>query len=235
MTTFSAIIVKCPHCGLLMSDYELMSYTVHSAEYWSDGKTGAGIPSMTRIGICAECKGVFWKDEAKLPGETDWEAQEGLASVLDIHDLDWRFDDDRDIKKIEFYKELLDPKYSDKEENEFYVRTQIWWSINDLVRNLASWRIIRNAKMLAKILKHRRENKKLFHSYNKLYNENLDRLIFLLIKGADVDLLYLANMYRERANFRKAKEILEKVEKKSGSWRQVKRKVRCRDRKVFKL
>ena len=151
-----------------------------------------------------------------------------------MYDLEWKFDDDHAEKTIAFYTELLDQDFVDSDEKEFYIRTQIWWSINNLIRHLSCWRSARNLRQLNAIIRHRREDKALFRSFTTLFDENMERLIFLFIKGADVDLLYLANMYRESGNFSKAREILDKVEQKSGTWRKVKRKVRRKDRIVFR-
>ena len=235
MTTFDLITLKCPHCGILMSAYELMSYTVHRAETWSDGKTEFGVPEMHLIGICPECSKVFWRDDARIEREEPGQQEEELPSVMDIHDLDWRLDDDRDIKRVAFYQDLLDKGFTDTDEKEFYVRTRIWWSVNDLVRHLATWRSARNLRQLKAIVSHRAKTRKLFARYAEIYRKNLDRLLFIYIKTADVDLLYLANMYREQGNFRKAADILAKVERKGNTWKKVRKKVRRKDRRVFKI
>jgi hypothetical protein len=234
MTTYDIAHLKCPHCGTIMTTYDLMSYTVHHNDSWSDGKTGFGIPDSINILICANCKAPFWKDDARLPSDTE-SPEEKYASAMDIYDLEWRFDDDRDEKIIVFYKNLLENGFDDGSMKELHVRTHIWRCINDLIRNLSGWRGIKNLGQLSGIFNHRRETKALFKSYSTLFDENLDRLIFLFIKSADIDLLYLANMYRERGNFSKAKEILEKVEHKGSTWKKVKKKVNWKNRLVFKL
>jgi len=154
---------------------------------------------------------------------------------LVYHDLEWIFDDDRDEKTIAFYKDLLDEGFADTDEREIFLRVRIWWSVNDLVRHLSTWRSARNLRMLRAIIKHKHEASSLFETYRELFDQNLERLIFLYIKGEDVDLLYLTNMYRESGNFSKAREILNKVERKSGSWRKLKRKVGKRDRLVCNI
>ena len=235
MTTFHQLILKCPHCGTLMSAHELMSYTVHRSESWSDGKTDIGVCGSDDISICAVCRQVFWKDDARLPEDPDRQAGEDLASVMEMYELEWQFDDDRDEKAIGFYVDMLNDDFADNDVKEFYVRTRIWWAVNDLIRHLSSWRSASNPGMLRGIIIHRRKVKKLFDSYGTLFDENLDRLIFLLIKSADIDLLYLANMYRERCSFSKAAEILEKAEDKGRTWKKLRKKVRKKDGLVFRL
>ena len=235
MTTFHPIILECPKCSALMSAYELMSYTTHRSENYSDGKTELGMPASKDISICTACRLPFWREDGRLPGDPDWEEHGDLGSVMDLHDLEWNFDDDRDEKTIAFYKDLLDDGFADTDEREIFLRVRIWWSVNDLVRHLSTWRSARNLRMLRAIIKHRRETLSLFETYRELFDQNLEQLIFLYIKSDDVDLLYLANMYRESGNFSKAREILDKVERKSGAWRKVKRGVGKRDRLVCNI
>lgn len=235
MTTFHQIAIKCPHCKTLMRDYELMSYTVHSSTTYSDGFCEDGIPKIKDISICVACNKVFWREDAKLSEELDYEAMEELKNALDMMDLPWRLDDDRQEKKILFYKDLLEHDFADNDIKETYLRTRLWWSINDLVRYLAGWRSAKNLKQLRYILKHRKESLRLFKKYENLSKENLDRLIFLYIKKGDVDLLYLADMYREKSDFNKAMEILLKVERKGAIFNQMKHKIRRKNSRVFKL
>jgi len=235
MTTFHQIAVKCPHCGLLMSDYELMSYTVHKSTTYSDGLCDNGISKIKDIGICVNCNGTFWREDAKLTEELDWKAMEELDNSLDMMDLPWKFDDDRQEKQILFYKELLENGFADNEWKETYLRTRLWWSVNDLVRYLSAWYDARNIKQFKGILRHRLENFRLFNKYKKLLHHNLDKLIFLYIKGGNVDLLYLADMYREKEDFSKALEILLKVEKKDALYNQMKHKIRRKNSQVYQL
>lgn len=235
MTTFHEIAIKCPHCKTLMRDYELMSYTVHRALTYSDGLCEDGISKIKDISICANCSQAFWREDAKLSKELDYEAMEELEGALDMMDLPWRFDDNRQEKQILFYKDLLESDFANNDRKETYLRTRLWWSINDLVRHLSGLGSARNLKQLRFILRHRRENLQLFKKYENLSKENLDRLIFLYIKGGDVDLLYLVDMYREQGNFKKAMEILSKVEDKGNVYNQMKHKIRRKNSQVFQL
>lgn len=235
MTTFHQIAIKCPHCGTLMRDYELMSYTVHTSTTYSDGLCEDGIPKNKDISICVACSKAFWREDAKLSKELDYETMEELEGALDMMNLPWRFDDDRQEKKILFYKDLLENDFADNDLKETYLRTRLWRSINDLVRHLSVWRDARNLKQLRFIIKHRKESLRLFKKYEGLSNENLKRLIFLYIKKGDVDLLYLADMYREKNDFNKAMEILLQVERKGAIFNQMKHKIRRKNSRVFQL
>lgn len=235
MTTFHQIAIKCPHCRTLMRDYELMSYTVHASTTYSDGFCEDGISKIKDISICIHCKGAFWREEAKISKELDFETMEKLENALDMMDLPWSFDDDRQEKTILFYKDLLENDFTHNDVKEIYLRTRLWWSINDLVRHVPGWHHARNLKQLRFILKHRKESTRLFKKYEDLSKENLNRLIFLYIKNGDVDLLYLADMYREKSDFGKAMDILLKVEQKGTVYNQMKHKIRRKNKRVFQL
>ncbi|PLW94864.1 MAG: hypothetical protein C0591_11895 [Marinilabiliales bacterium] len=212
-----------------------MSHTVHTSTTYSDGLCEDGVSKIKDISICTNCSQAFWREDAKLSKELDYEAMEELEGALDMMDLPWRLDDDRQEKKILFYKDLLENDFADNDMKEIYLRTRLWWSINDLVRHLSRWHQARNLKHLRFILKHRKENMKLFKKYEELLKENLNRLIFLYIKKGEVDLLYLADMYREKSDFNKAMEILLKVEQKGGVYNQMKHKIRRKNKRVFQL
>lgn len=240
MTLFDQIVVKCPHCNTLMRDYELMSYTTHGSNtYFSDGMCD-DIGTMSgsgEISICDQCNKKFWRSDARLERDTvDAKTIDELPGTHDIHDLHLVLKDDGDELRIKFYNDLIEQDFAGDDWQEQYLRTRLWWAINDVIRNLAGWRAARNLGQLSSIINHRRKSKKLFREYSGLLVQNLDRLIFLYIKGADVDLLYLANMYREKSDFSKAKDILNKYEGRKGhQYKAIKRKVKYRDPLVFKL
>ena len=243
MTTFHPIVLDCPHCSTLMSDYELMSYTVHHATSWSDGKSDTGIPGMQQIKICAVCHLPFWKADAALPYDPNWDVAGELGGALDIRDLLEPFDDGLKEFMINFYNDLIEQGFADDDERELYLRTRLWWSINDIIRHQAGSKKPRNLRHLIEMIKQYRKHKhlnkermQLFSKYEQMFTKNLDRLIFFYIKKGDVDLIYLADMYREKSDFNKAQEILMKFEGKKGKvYRKMKRKIRQKSNKVFLL
>lgn len=235
MTTFESILLKCPHCSTLMSAFELMSYTVHSCVSWSDGKSDAGIPDMGQISICPACEKEFWKDDAIVRPDEGHEPQHEVPSAMDVYDLEWNFAIDRDVRKIVYYEKLINDGFADTDVKEFFLRTRLWWAINDIVRSLTPLHAVRNLGMLSAILSHRRKSKRLYRSFASLRNENLDALIRIYQQDPAIDPLYQANMFRERGLFRMASGILDEVERKDGTWRKLKKKVRKRNNRVFKL
>jgi len=243
MTTFHSVVLKCPQCGTLMSDFQLMSYTVHHATSWSDGKSDTGMPDNSEIKICAVCHLPFWKADATLPYDPDWDVADELGGALDIRDQLEPFDDGWKEFKIQFFAGLIDECFADDDDKEMYLRTQLWWAINDLIRYYIGFRKPKSFQQLIYLFKQykkRRQELKdrlqLYNSHQALFKENLDRLIFLFIKKGDVDLLYLASMYREKGNFSKAKEILQQYEgNKNEVYRKLRLKLWMKRRKVFRF
>ena len=243
MTTFHPIVLDCPHCSTLMSDYELMSYTVHSSISWSDGKCDNGVPDNNQIKICAVCHLPFWKADAVLPYDPNWDVAGELGGALDIRDLLEPFDDGLKEFMINFYDDLIEDGFADDEERELYLRTRLWWSINDIIRHWSVSRKPGNLRQLIKMIKRYRKQKELnkesmqlFSKYEQMFTKNLDRLIFLYIKKGDVDLIYLADMYREKSDFTKAHEVLMKFEGKKGRvYSKMKRSINKRNSRVFQL
>ena len=243
MTTLHPVVLKCPLCETQMSDFKMMSYTVHDAVLWSDGKNDAGNPEEREIKICAVCHLPFWKTEATLPDDPGWDLADELGGALEIRDLREPFDDGWQEFKIDFYASLIREDFAGNDDQEIYLRTQLWWAINDLIRYKNSFLSLRSLRLMFRradlFKKQRQEQKKrlkLFAGHAGLLKENLDSLIFLLIKKGDVDLIYLAEMYREQGNYRKAREILRKFEGKKGkAYHIISRKVRYKNREVARL
>jgi hypothetical protein len=243
MTTFRPIILKCPQCGTLMSDFELMSFTVHHAVSWSDGKNDNGIPDEREIKICAVCHLPFWKREATLPHDPDWDVGDELGGALDIRDQMEPFDDGWQEFKIQFYSNLISEDFAGDDDQEIYLRTRLWWAINDLIRYHTGFGKPKSLQPLTDRIKQYKKRRqeadkrlKLFNSFHQMFGHNLDRLIFLTIKNGDVDLLYLADMYREKGDFEKAMDILGKYEGEEKSiYQAMKREIRRKNGKVFPL
>jgi len=236
MTLLNPIVTKCPHCGSLMSDYELMSYTVFHSENYSDGKSDNGIPDEKMVSICVECRRPFWRNDAILPGGDHGEASAGLPFAGDINEYLWDFEDNRQLQRIGFYKGLLDDGFHDSDEKEAYLRTRLWWAVNDLLRYRRRWMPPFRPRLILEAIRHNRMNRRLFMSYRQLMQKNLERLMFLYIKGGDADPLYLANMYREKGDFAKAAGIIAKSDsKKDVFFRLLVKRIRRRDSMVFEI
>ena len=130
MTTFHPITLVCPHCGIKMSDYELMSYTVCSSTVYSDGLTVTE-PWMNNdkaISLCPDCQQVFWREDAVT--DRDNFPEEELPMAGELHDLPFALSDNFKVELIRFYVDLLKDGFANTVEKKVYLRLRIWWDIN---------------------------------------------------------------------------------------------------------
>jgi hypothetical protein len=219
-----------------MSDYEMMSYTVFQSQNYSDGKSDNGVPDERMVSICVGCSCPFWRDDAIIPYEDFVEMPADLPFAKDINEHLWNFEDDRQVQRIGFYKDLLDKGFHDSDEKEAYLRTRLWWAVNNLLRYRRRWMPPFRPRLILSAIRHNRKKRQLFMHYRQLLQDNLERLIFLYIKGGDTDLLYLANMYREKGDFSKAAGVLAKTDNtKDKFYRVLLKKCRRSDFRVFEI
>ena len=91
-----------------MYEYELMSYTVHHATYFSDGKCESDVfvSPGHRIGICSGCQLPFWKEDARSDHDPYDETYADLPEVKDLFDMGSRLNDDFQLEHIKFFSEI---------------------------------------------------------------------------------------------------------------------------------
>lgn len=234
MTTFHLNVLKCPHCSQMMTSYDLTSYTVHEADYWSDGKTGFGVPSLNKIGICPSCDKEFWKEDSRMDMDRG-EIEEELPDCKEADDPGWHFEAEGKLREIKYYSDLIEKGFGTTDEKELYLRIRLRWALNDLVRYMPLYRHARNLGMLTEIHRRRREARKIFALYEERRTENLERLIYLYIKSGEVDLIVLAEMYRESGNFGKALEVLNRSQEKEKTYRKLKRLIRNKNAMIYRF
>jgi len=238
MTTFHPITLVCPHCGIKMSDYDLMSFTVHRSTTYSDGKTVTK-PWMNNdkaISLCADCQQVFWRKEAVL--ETDNYPGDELPMAGDMHDLPFALGDTFREELIRFYVKLLKDGFANTTEKKEYLRFRIWWGINDFIRyRKPVWQLVPQFKSLKRIqflLANRKKNRETFATFKPVFEKNLKKLIAIFQPEYEADELLLAEMYRELGEMAKAKEVLNGVENKAAC-RKIATAVGRNKKRVMKL
>lgn len=226
-----------------MHDYQLMSYTVHQATYYSDAKSESSSFSSLRqqIGICNDCQLSFWKEDARSDLDPYDEKYSDLPEVKDLFDLSSMRREQFQLEKIAFFKKLVDDGFANTLDRSFYLRQQLWWAINDLVRNsIRPWQFLKMGKFsfvrAKRFVVARRQSKKEFKTFKPLFQDNLAKLADLLLKDANVDRLLLAEIYREQGKFSLAMSTLKGYTEKHGkAFSQIKRAIRWRKRGVFKM
>ncbi len=215
MTTFSQITLVCPHCGIKMGAYELMSFTVHKSIVYSDGMTVTEplLNNDKAIAICPACKKPLWLEDARL--DTEEGSIENLPLAGDIFELPFALSDTFREELIQFYVDLLKDGFANTTDRKIYLRLRIWWSINDFVRYREPiWKLfpqftsLKRAKIL---LTNRRNNHSVFAEFKSLFVENLEKMIAIFKPEHEGEQIMLAEMYRELGEMGKAKKALEGI------------------------
>jgi len=186
------IYKECPRCNKIIRDSSWSSWnTFGETVHWSDGMAqSVMVPFFAKLASCPECKELFWLDELKTVGEEvgvdfymEWDVEFVDSKFNTIEEYtkeytkeyekarlkkeleepeEWR--NARAIKDagIEDYHKALEQGLGDFDGKEMYLRVQLWWALNDLIRY---------------------ENKKqpeLFRQYEKVFQNNLEALDKLL-------------------------------------------------------
>lgn len=238
MTTFNPITLVCPHCGIKMEAYELMSFTVHKSTVYSDGMTVTEpwLNNDKAIAICPACKKPLWLEDARL--ETEEIPIDNLPLAGDVYDLPFAFSDTFKEELIHFYLNLLKSGFANTTDRKIYLRLRIWWGINDFVRYREPvWKLLPQFTSLkrAKILfASRRNSRLLFAEFKTLFRENLEKMIAIFKPEHEGEQVMLAEMYRELGEMGKAKKVLSGVEDKT-SCRKISIAVNRKRRRVFRF
>lgn len=240
MTTFSQIILHCPHCGIKMQDYEMMSITIHSSTLYSDGKqiTEPWMNNDKAIALCPDCSKAFWREDAGIQREADRE--DGLPAAGDVYDLPFMFQDEAGEQLVHFYHNLLKSGFANTNDRKIYFRFRIWWGINDFIRYrkplIQEFSELGSLRRISPFLEHRRKRAKLFNKHQNLFKENLEKLISIFKPEHEEEQLMLAEMYRELGQMRKAKAVLQELQNmKSSSSRKIRKAIAKNRKRVFKF
>lgn len=240
MTTFSQIILHCPHCGIKMQDYEMMSITIHHSTVYSDGKqiTEPWMNNDKAIAMCPDCNEAFWWEDAGIQRDADRE--DGLPSASDVYDLPFMLQDNAKEQLIQFYHKLLQSGFANTNDRKIYLRFRIWWGINDFIRYrkplIQELSELGNLRRISPFLEYRRKSAALFNEHQILFKENLEKLISIFKPEHEEEQLMVAEMYRELGQMRKAKAVLQELQNmKSSSFRKISKAIAKNQKRVMKL
>ncbi len=168
---------KCPECGKIIYKRSLRSGNTLGARYYSDGRRVAGmLPRFPFISVCPECQTIFRLDAAtNVTNPGDVQAEQ--ARFLTVYE----------------YRDALDKKLYDSEDEELRLRLEMWWTFNDRVR----------------------EGKALFESEidKELWGSNAKRLSGILSGRKDTDKrIMLAELLRNQGYFNLCRYTLENID-----------------------
>lgn len=205
-------IIECPHCRGLAKISIIVSGNTFGAVRWTDGKMEAPmLPDQTKLTKCNNCDKFYWLEDAAIIGEYDWfngedAIPEEWKKAQAVQDLD-----------ISALVEALDQALGDTPDREKYLRTRLWWALNDLIRQ--------------------RDHVDVFLHHKELFYNNLQAIDVLLQSSHDgADQLIRAEIAREAGDFDKCLELLSNIsEKYSSICDQLKEFVQKKSQVVQKL
>jgi len=181
MTPGPSIIIECPHCNKLLSRSSLGSGNTFGATHWSDGKMDAPmLPDFPEIVRCSICDAFIWIKDTREIGMYDWFNESTNDNVPE----EWKKAKSVTWPERSDFEKAIEQKQGTSIEREKYLRMQLWWHLNDPVRNGERSTILPP------------ENAELFFG-------NLEHLSQLLVDGSPDDQIMRAEIARECGDFEK--------------------------------
>ncbi len=132
MTPGPEIIIECPHCSELLSRSSLGSGNTFGATHWSDGKMDAPmLPDYQEIVRCPKCEAFIWVKDAKEIGAYDWFNEDDNDDIPE----EWKKAKSVIWPETSDFEKAIEKNQGTSKKREQYLRTQLWWGLNDPVRN----------------------------------------------------------------------------------------------------
>ena len=204
----------CPSCEQVYRSKSVICWLDGAGKVWSDGYRAHDVaheyPLITR---CDECYGYFWISSVHKFNNRGTQMNK-FALNHQLTPGSNKFPSVRKLTPEEYAEVLAIKKYHDPDE-ELYLRTHLWWTINTPLRDGIQEEIAPELK--------------------ELFEENLETLIYKTpLNGAESQLT-LAEIHRELGLFKQAEKHLDKVT--DPNYEQFLLKMRQRieisDRRVF--
>jgi hypothetical protein len=209
-------IIECPTCGCKYLNSSGRYGLQRVNKIWSDGyNPNENVHDFPLITRCGECLSYFWISATMASGSA--ESQMVLPGLFDPKvKRKSSFPEARKLNPDEFAETIALRKYQNPDE-EKYLRTRLWWTINDQLR-------YGNQGVVPE-------------EYKTLFEENLETLIYKTPADSPHNLMVLAEMHRELGLFDDATRYLDLVqdEKYEPFALKVKQKINMGDKKVFLL
>lgn len=178
---------ECSHCKKPFTQWSLTSGNTFGAVHWSDGKMDADMmPIYPEIVRCPECAELLWIEDTEIVGSCDFFEGENLHEDSPLKDA-------KSAQKLDMlgFQEAIESEAGSTVEREKYLRIQLWWSMNDLIR-------------------YEEKDEKQFFGIADMFKQNGLRLS-LLLEQDDDELIMKAELAREIGDFEGCLSILGKV------------------------
>jgi len=244
MTSFENYYLQCPCCKSWLTGKQAKLDSVNQSLLYSDGMVISDLLPIShqKIVLCPACAAFFWRDEQT--------AEKDKAVLQGFHAYPWSswhlfgcnlLSSAGRKALIKHYWCVLDKITPLDEQQEIAIRKSLLWAYNDLYRDALSFSIkdVYNSKFSLQSWL----NLRLFHKRNRLFYEaeqanfqtNLLLLIALTEKLPEPDAAELAELYREAGDFKKAAEIIEKIDRRTHFINSLIKYIEKGERRVFKV
>lgn len=194
---------KCPKCGNILSKGSVIDGNPLVGTFFSDEKKLSPFdPEYPEIGKCKRCGNLLWLDESNIVGS---DKKIILYNTRILLSQRARFID------IEDYFKALDLGMGYNREKEVYLRKQIWWEHND--------RLLERGRMF----KDKNDEIK--------WENNLKRLLELLIDEDPTEKIMKAEIYRNLGHFEDCQNVLKSYTFKENQWKLPQMLKECLEKK----
>jgi hypothetical protein len=211
------LIYKCPNCEALISNKSIGGGNNFNAKIFSDTKSIslmlAEFPIITK---CIKCDTIFWLSKMepikKIPL--------GYNYKKPIKKIPWGYNYKKPSEyqkaiflTIEDYFRALENGLAENQEDEKYIRIQIWWAYNDRIR-INDFTIFLPETIAIN------KNNKLFTDNNDemKWRENCEKLISILDPSIEDEKIMIAELYRNLGDFEKCKSIILDIDNDEINW-----------------
>lgn len=224
MAEFEVFYHHCPVCSALLAGKKMRTETVRFSQLYSDGLMLCdGWLSTTQMIVqCPSCSHVYWLDTVK--DNTESENKSTTHSFAYSYKSWYQFGCETTSIEgknalIEQYLSMLRMMKPCTHEQELYLRKRLLWAFNDLVRDrsvVPVWRVPFSIKGIMEWHRYRKKQLRqflLFRKWKYEYISNIKRLIELVRSCEEraYEKTFLAELYREKGNFKKSAEILQQL------------------------
>ncbi len=193
-------VYKCPHCGNLLTKESLASGNTFRAKIFSDGKRIAPmLPEFPDLTKCKKCNTILWLSKLKEIGKFE---------LGDNKNPQWEAADSADFLDIDDYFVALETGVAENQNDEIFIRQQLWWAFNDRTRSGQSLFKTEDEEMR--------------------WKENLKSLINILDQSDIYEKFMVAEISRNLGDFENCIKIMEGVDSEDLNWFKEKLLYECK-------
>jgi hypothetical protein len=243
MPIFKPYIFSCPKCHAQILGKTIRTDAIYYTKLYSDGKMMCDglIAAEQQLVLCPSCAHSYWITEDTK--RTDPDEIQDKSLVYPVRSW-YLFGADARVTEgvvalINHCHEMLALMKPYTNEQEIYLRKLLLWAYNDLVRDRETKPALQLARPLL-FFRERKERIKRLFLFKKMQDEhvsNIVRLIGLLKvhENKDISLATIAELYREKGNFEKCKELLNKTNRSTHYVSTIYERASQKCRLVFKV